>query len=156
MRFRPGPSAVIAAVCPLDIWLPDATLSQIAAETIPPKQLTLFGEETSSNCAGSRPYDTLRTLVRSNARAFPELTRASSCQTACSPACRAWMDFGTLSRRTGISCATLLRVERCELSLTVGIASTLCSQYGWTLPRLMADAEQRTPSVMGLLLGRLV
>jgi transcriptional regulator with XRE-family HTH domain len=53
-----------------------------------------------------------------------------------------------LAQRTGISRATLSRLERSELSPTASMLGTLCGQYGWTLSRLMADAEQRTPSVI--------
>lgn len=58
---------------------------------------------------------------------------------------RAW-SLETLAQRTGISRATLSRLERCELSPTAAMLSLLCGQYGWTLSRLMAEAEQRTPS----------
>lgn len=54
----------------------------------------------------------------------------------------------TLSRRTGISRASLSRIERCELSPTATMLSTLCAQYGWTLSRLMAEAENEPPSVI--------
>jgi transcriptional regulator with XRE-family HTH domain len=60
---------------------------------------------------------------------------------------RAW-SLETLAQRTGISRATLSRVERCELSPTAAMLSLLCGQYGWTLSRLMAEAEQRTPSLV--------
>jgi transcriptional regulator with XRE-family HTH domain len=53
-----------------------------------------------------------------------------------------------LAQRSGISRATLSRLERCELSPTASMLGTLCGQYGWTLSRLMVDAEQRTPSVI--------
>jgi transcriptional regulator with XRE-family HTH domain len=53
---------------------------------------------------------------------------------------RGWT-LETLANRTGISRASLSRVERCELSPTATMLSTLCGQYGWTLSRLMAEAE---------------
>jgi transcriptional regulator with XRE-family HTH domain len=46
-----------------------------------------------------------------------------------------------LAERTGISRATLSRIERGELSPTATMLSTLCGQYGWTISRLMAEAE---------------
>jgi transcriptional regulator with XRE-family HTH domain len=54
----------------------------------------------------------------------------------------------TLAKRTGISRATLSRLERCELSPSAAMLATLCGQYGWTLSRLMVEAEQTTPSVI--------
>jgi len=60
---------------------------------------------------------------------------------------RGWT-LETLALRTGISRATLSRLERCELSPTATMLSTLCGQYGWTLSRLMADAETKPPSVV--------
>lgn len=60
---------------------------------------------------------------------------------------RGWT-LENLAQRTGISRATLSRLERRELSPTAAMLSTLCGQYGWTLSRLMAEAEERTPSVV--------
>lgn len=54
----------------------------------------------------------------------------------------------TVAQRTGVSRATLSRLERCELSPTAAILSSLCGLYGWTLSRLMAEAEQSVPSVV--------
>ena len=51
-----------------------------------------------------------------------------------------------LAERTGISRATLSRLERSELSPTAAMLGTLCSVYGWTLSRLMAEAETRPPN----------
>src|ERR1017187_77290 len=48
-----------------------------------------------------------------------------------------------LSERTGISRATLSRLERSELSPTAALLGRLCTAYGWTLSRLMADAENK-------------
>jgi len=46
-----------------------------------------------------------------------------------------------LAERTGISRASLSRIERAELSPTATMLSALCRQYGWTISRLMAEAE---------------
>jgi transcriptional regulator with XRE-family HTH domain len=53
-----------------------------------------------------------------------------------------------LADRTGISRSTLSRLERSELSPTAAMLGQLCSVYGWTLSRLMADAEARPPSLV--------
>jgi transcriptional regulator with XRE-family HTH domain len=53
-----------------------------------------------------------------------------------------------LAERTGISRATLSRIERGELSPTAGMLGRLCTAYGWTLSRLMADAETRPPTLV--------
>ena len=47
----------------------------------------------------------------------------------------------TLAERTGISRASLSRLERSELSPTAAMLGKLCTAYGWTLSRLMAEAE---------------
>jgi transcriptional regulator with XRE-family HTH domain len=60
---------------------------------------------------------------------------------------RGWT-LETLASRTGISRASLSRLERCELSPTATMLSTLCAQYGWTLSRLMAEAENGPPSLV--------
>jgi transcriptional regulator with XRE-family HTH domain len=60
---------------------------------------------------------------------------------------RGWT-LDTLAQRTGISRASLSRLERCELSPTAAMLSTLCGQYGWTLSRMMAEAEKEPPSVV--------
>lgn len=60
---------------------------------------------------------------------------------------RGWT-LEALANRTGISRASLSRVERCELSPTATMLSTLCGQYGWTLSRLMAEAENGPPSLV--------
>jgi transcriptional regulator with XRE-family HTH domain len=60
---------------------------------------------------------------------------------------RGWT-LETLAQRTGISRATLSRLERYELSPSAAMLATLCGQYGWTLSRLMVEAEQTTPSVI--------
>jgi transcriptional regulator with XRE-family HTH domain len=53
-----------------------------------------------------------------------------------------------LADRTGISRASLSRLERCELSPTATMLFSLCGQYGWTLSRLMAEVESRPPSIV--------
>lgn len=53
-----------------------------------------------------------------------------------------------LAGRTGISRATLSRLERGELSPTATMLNKLCAQYGWTASRLMADAESGPPTVV--------
>src|SRR5215468_719908 len=60
---------------------------------------------------------------------------------------RGW-SLDALADRTGISRATLSRLERAELSPTAAMLGTLCTVYGWTLSRLMADAETRPPNVV--------
>jgi len=60
---------------------------------------------------------------------------------------RGWT-LETLAHRTGISRASLSRLERCELSPTATMLSALCGQYGWTLSRLMAEAENGPPSLV--------
>jgi transcriptional regulator with XRE-family HTH domain len=54
----------------------------------------------------------------------------------------------TLAEKTGISRATLSRLERAELSPTAAMLGKLCSVYGWTLSRLMAEAETRPPNLV--------
>ena len=53
-----------------------------------------------------------------------------------------------LSERTGMSRATLSRLERGELSPTATMLNTLCAQYGWTASRLMAEAETGPPTLV--------
>src|SRR6476619_1978133 len=53
-----------------------------------------------------------------------------------------------LAERTGISRATLSRLERSELSPTAAMLGTLCTVYGWTLSRLMAEAETGPPHIV--------
>ncbi len=60
---------------------------------------------------------------------------------------RGWT-LEALATRTGISRATLSRLERCELSPTAAMLNTLCAQYGWTASRLMAEAESGPPTVV--------
>ena len=60
---------------------------------------------------------------------------------------RGW-SLDVVADRTGISRATLSRLERAELSPTAAMLGRLCTVYGWTLSRLMADAETRPPNVV--------
>lgn len=60
---------------------------------------------------------------------------------------RGW-SLDALAERTAISRATLSRLERAELSPTAAMLGTLCTVYGWTLSRFMADAETRPPSLV--------
>jgi len=60
---------------------------------------------------------------------------------------RAW-SLDTLAEQTGISRATLSRIERGELSPTAAMLGKLCSAYGWTMSRLIADAETKPPSLI--------
>jgi len=60
---------------------------------------------------------------------------------------RGW-SLETLAERTGISRATLSRLERSELSPTASMLGKLCTVYGWTLSRLMTDAETRPPNLV--------
>jgi transcriptional regulator with XRE-family HTH domain len=53
-----------------------------------------------------------------------------------------------LSERTGISRASLSRLERSELSPTAATLGKLCTVYGWTLSRLMAEAETKPVSLV--------
>ena len=58
------------------------------------------------------------------------------------------LSLEALAERTGISRATLSRLERAELSPTAAMLGKLCSVYGWTLSRFMAEAETRAPSLV--------
>jgi transcriptional regulator with XRE-family HTH domain len=53
----------------------------------------------------------------------------------------AGLSLEELAARTGISRATLSRLERGETSPTATMLGRLCATYGWTLSRLMAAAE---------------
>jgi transcriptional regulator with XRE-family HTH domain len=60
---------------------------------------------------------------------------------------RGW-SLDALAERTGISRATLSRLERSELSPTASMLGKLCTLYGWTLSRFMAEAETRPPNLV--------
>ena len=60
---------------------------------------------------------------------------------------RGW-SLETLAARSGVSRATLSRLERAEVSPTAAVLGRLCTVYGWTLSRLMAEAETHAPSLV--------
>jgi len=60
---------------------------------------------------------------------------------------RGW-SLEALAERSGISRATLSRLERGELSPTASMLGRLCTTFGWTLSRLMAEAETRAPNLV--------
>ncbi|HJT90118.1 MAG TPA: helix-turn-helix domain-containing protein [Bryobacteraceae bacterium] len=60
---------------------------------------------------------------------------------------RGW-PLDALAERTGISRATLSRIERGELSPSAALLNKLCAAYGWTLSRLIAEAESQPLSVI--------
>jgi transcriptional regulator with XRE-family HTH domain len=60
---------------------------------------------------------------------------------------RQW-SLDTLASQTGISRATLSRVERGELSPTAEMLGALCAVYGWTLSRLVSEAESKRPALV--------
>jgi transcriptional regulator with XRE-family HTH domain len=60
---------------------------------------------------------------------------------------RGW-SLDALAERTQISRATLSRLERSELSPTAAMLGKLCTVYGYTLSRLMAEAETRPPNLV--------
>jgi len=60
---------------------------------------------------------------------------------------RGW-SLEALSERTGISRASLSRLERSELSPTAAMLGKLCTVFGWTLSRLMADAETKPANLV--------
>ena len=60
---------------------------------------------------------------------------------------RGW-SLDALAERTRISRATLSRLERGELSPTANMLGELCAAYGWTLSRLIAEAEGQPSSLV--------
>jgi transcriptional regulator with XRE-family HTH domain len=76
------------------------------------------------------------------APAPPDLDRRIAQRLAGLRAERGW-SLDTVAERTGISRATLSRLERAELSPTAAMLNTLCALYGWTLSRLMTEAERK-------------
>jgi transcriptional regulator with XRE-family HTH domain len=60
---------------------------------------------------------------------------------------RGW-SLDALAKRSGVSRATLSRLERCELSPTAAMLGKLCTVYGWTMSRLIAQAESSSPDVV--------
>ena len=55
-----------------------------------------------------------------------------------------------LSQATGISRATLSRLERGETSPTASLLGKLCSAYGMTMSRLLAELEQQSAKLIPL------
>ncbi|MGA5302647.1 helix-turn-helix domain-containing protein [Nucisporomicrobium flavum] len=53
-----------------------------------------------------------------------------------------------LAGRTGVSRSTLSRLERGEISPTASLLGKLCTAYGWTMSRLLADVEAAPPPVV--------
>lgn len=58
------------------------------------------------------------------------------------------LSLDDLATRTGISRATLSRIERAEVSPTATQLNRLCVAFGWTLSRLMAAAEGEAPALV--------
>ncbi len=58
------------------------------------------------------------------------------------------LSLDDLAARTGISRATLSRIERAEVSPTATQLNRLCAAHGWTLSRLMAAAEGEAPALV--------
>jgi transcriptional regulator with XRE-family HTH domain len=55
-----------------------------------------------------------------------------------------------LAQATGISRATLSRLERGETSPTASLLGKLCSAYGMTMSRLLAELEQQSAKLIPL------
>ncbi|ENM2495708.1 MULTISPECIES: helix-turn-helix domain-containing protein [Serratia] len=53
-----------------------------------------------------------------------------------------------LAQRTGLSRATLSRVERAETSPTASLLNRLCAAYGLTMSRLLSDIEDEPPELL--------
>src|SRR5689334_3733725 len=53
-----------------------------------------------------------------------------------------------LAERSGISRATLSRMERAETSPTASLLGRLCTAYGRTMSRLMAEIETDPPQLL--------
>jgi transcriptional regulator with XRE-family HTH domain len=85
--------------------------------------------------------------ARSNAAAAAEIERRIAARVGQLRTERGW-SLEALAERSGISRATLSRVERGELSPTASMLGCLCTTFGWTLSRLMAEAETRAASLV--------
>lgn len=83
----------------------------------------------------------------SDARATHEVEQRIARRLAQLRAGRGW-SLDALAEQTGIGRATLSRLERCELSPTAAMLGKLCTVYGWTLSRFMAEAEGRSSSLV--------
>src|SRR3954454_19433232 len=53
-----------------------------------------------------------------------------------------------LAERSGISRATLSRIERAETSPTAALLGRLCTAYGRTMSRLLAEVEADRPALL--------
>lgn len=53
-----------------------------------------------------------------------------------------------LAQRTGLSRATLSRVERAETSPTASLLNRLCAAYGLTMSRLLSEIEDEPPELL--------
>jgi transcriptional regulator with XRE-family HTH domain len=60
---------------------------------------------------------------------------------------RGW-SLDDLAGRTGISRSTLSRLERGQISPTASLLGRLCSAYGWTMSRLLAEVEPEPAAVV--------
>lgn len=60
---------------------------------------------------------------------------------------RAW-SLEKLAQRTGLSRATLSRVERAETSPTASLLNRLCAAYGLTMSRLLSEIEDEPPELL--------
>lgn len=69
-----------------------------------------------------------------------ELERRLAARLAALRGERGW-SLDELAERTGVSRATLSRLERGETSPTAAVLGRLSAAYGWTLSRLLAAAE---------------
>jgi transcriptional regulator with XRE-family HTH domain len=58
------------------------------------------------------------------------------------------LSLDDLAARTGLSRATLSRIERGEVSPTAAQLNRLCVAFGWTLSRLLATAESQAPALV--------
>jgi transcriptional regulator with XRE-family HTH domain len=58
------------------------------------------------------------------------------------------LSLDELAAETGLSRATLSRIERAEVSPTAVQLNRLCAAHGWTLSRLMAAAEGEAPALV--------
>jgi len=60
---------------------------------------------------------------------------------------RGW-SLDDLAGHTGVSRSTLSRLERGEISPTAALLGKLCTAYGWTMSRLLAEVEAEPPAVV--------
>ena len=60
---------------------------------------------------------------------------------------RGW-SLDDLAGHTGVSRSTLSRLERGEISPTASLLGRLCTAYGWTMSRLLAEVEAEPRAVV--------